>query len=96
MNNRDTQPPAAASEPQSGDGAPDAVASTADAAAPALDPARWIHRLRNELNTASMACAAAQAVLAGGAVVKAQENLERARGACARAAALLEQAPPRA
>ena len=68
-------------------------APAGQAAAP--DPARWIHRLRNELNTASMACAAAQAVLAGGAVAKAQENLERARGACARAAALLEQAPPR-
>ena len=34
------------------------------AAAPALDPARWIHRLRNELNTASMACAAANAAAA--------------------------------
>lgn len=71
------------------------TSAPAESAAAATDPARWLHRLRNELNTASMACAAAQAVLAGGAVAKAQENLERARGACARAAALLEQAPPR-
>ncbi|QQQ02770.1 hypothetical protein [Lysobacter enzymogenes] len=88
MNAHDPERP----DPQSGAQPP---APAEQAPAPALDPARWIHRLRNELNTASMACAAAQAVLAGGAVVKAQENLERARGACARAAALLEQAPPR-
>ncbi|WP_206412431.1 hypothetical protein, partial [Lysobacter enzymogenes] len=72
---------------------PPAGPSPAQSPAAATDPARWLHRLRNELNTANMACAAAEAVLAGGAVAKAQENLERARGACARAAALLEQAP---
>ena len=85
-----------AREPERPGQASTAAAPPADAAAATTDdPARWLHRLRNELNTASMACAAAQAVLAGGAVAKAQENLERARGACARAAALLEQAPPR-
>ncbi|MFD0323794.1 hypothetical protein [Lysobacter gummosus] len=57
------------------------------------EQARWLHRLRNELNAVSMACAAAQALLAGGAVDAAQENLQRARNACERGASLLDQAP---
>lgn len=70
--------------------APPATATTATTD----DPTRWLHRLRNELNTVGMACAAAQAVLAGGSAERAQENLQRALAACARAAALLERAPP--
>ncbi|MFK3648592.1 hypothetical protein ACI2IY_09125 [Lysobacter enzymogenes] len=69
----------------------DPVAPAADAD----DPTRWLHRLRNELNTVSMACAAAEAVLDAGSADKAQTNLRRAQAACARAAALLAQAPPR-
>lgn len=55
--------------------------------------ARWLHQLRNELNTVSMACAAADALLAGGAVELAADNMQRATKACARSAALLDEAP---
>ncbi|MGJ7900980.1 hypothetical protein [Lysobacter sp. 1R34A] len=59
------------------------------------DHARWLHRLRNELNTANMACAAAQALLANGAIELAQENLRRAANAGARMAKVLDEAPTR-
>jgi hypothetical protein len=58
-----------------------------------VDHAQWMHRLRNELNTATMACAAAKALLATGAVELAEENLQRVGKACARTAALLDEAP---
>lgn len=57
------------------------------------DYARWLHRLRNELNTANMACAAAQALLDNGAVELARENLRRAANACSRSAKVLDEAP---
>lgn len=84
--------PAQSGSAQSGSAPSAPAAATAPAASD--DPARWLHRLRNELNTVGMACAAAQAVLAGGSAERAQENLQRALAACARAAALLDRAPP--
>lgn len=74
--------------------APIGLAPIADELTPS-DYARWLHRLRNEINTAHMACAAAQVLLDNGAVELARENLRRAANACSRSAKVLDEAPTR-
>lgn len=62
-------------------------------ASPEADFARWLHRLRNEVNTATMAAAAAAGLLDAGADQAARDNLQRAREACKRCSALLGEPP---
>ena len=52
---------------------------------------RWMHELRNELNTAMMAAAAARQLLQTGATDDALENLRRTESACRRCAQLLHR-----
>lgn len=52
---------------------------------------RWMHELRNELNTAMMAAAAARHLLQGGETNEALENLRRTELACRRCAQLLHR-----
>lgn len=52
---------------------------------------RWMHELRNELNTAMMAAAAARQLLQRGATDDALENLRRTELACRRCAQLLHR-----
>ncbi|MEG3191015.1 MULTISPECIES: hypothetical protein [Novilysobacter] len=54
---------------------------------------QWVHRLRNEVNTATMAAAAARSLLDAGQVDQARVNLDRVEGACRRSAALLSAQP---
>lgn len=55
----------------------------------------WLHRLRNEVNSAQMAAAAALMLLDAGQQQSARENLDRAASACRRSAKLLSGRPPR-
>lgn len=55
--------------------------------------ARWLHMLRNELNTITMASAAASGLFDVGAGQPARENLQRAREACKRCSTLLADPP---
>ena len=52
---------------------------------------RWMHELRNELNTAMMAAAAARHLLQNGETNEALENLRRTELACRRCAQLLHR-----
>lgn len=54
-------------------------------------PARWMHELRNELNTAMMAAAAARRLLQDGKSEEALSNMRRAEAACYRCALLLRR-----
>lgn len=56
---------------------------------------RWMHELRNELNTAMMAAAAARRLLQDGEADEALANVRRTEAACFRCAQLLrrEQGP---
>lgn len=61
------------------------------------DPAEfasWMHRLRNEVNAAVMATAAARTLYDAGQPAQARLNLERAQGACQRCARMLSGSPP--
>lgn len=61
---------------------------------PQPEHARWRHRLRNELNTVTMANAAAVELLDHGASIeRVRENLMRAEAACRRCHALLQDSP---
>lgn len=65
---------------------------------PDPDPAefaRWLHRLRNEVNTVSMASAAASGLIEAGAAgdQAVRDNLRRVRDACRRCSALLAEPP---
>lgn len=53
---------------------------------------RWMHALRNELNTAMMAAAAARRLLQDGDAAEALENLRRVEAACERC---VQRLPPR-
>jgi C4-dicarboxylate-specific signal transduction histidine kinase len=57
----------------------------------AMSGGRWMHELRNELNTAVMAAAAARHLLQAGATNEALENLRRTELACRRCAQLLHR-----
>ncbi|GHA83678.1 hypothetical protein [Cognatilysobacter bugurensis] len=50
---------------------------------------RWMHGVRNELNTAMMAAAAARRLLQNGSDAEALENIRRTEAACQRCAQLL-------
>lgn len=52
---------------------------------------RWMHELRNELNTALMAAAAARRLLQTGDGAEALENIRRTEAACDRCARLLHR-----
>lgn len=65
---------------------------------PAPEPseyARWLHRLRNEVNTVTMASAAASGLVEAGAAddPAVRDNLRRVRDACRRCSALLAEPP---
>lgn len=57
------------------------------------DAARWLHSLRNEVNTANMACSAAYALLERGEHGRAAQNLQRALDAFTRSSRLLAEPP---
>jgi predicted trehalose synthase len=63
------------------------------AAANEAEFARWVHRLRNELNTVSMASAAAAGLYAAGDEPSARANLQRVQDACKRCSSLLAEPP---
>ncbi|MBW3549233.1 MAG: hypothetical protein KY442_00010 [Proteobacteria bacterium] len=63
--------------------------------APDAGFSQWVHRLRNEVNTATMAAAAARSLLEAGQPDQARVNIDRVEGACRRAAALLSAQPGR-
>lgn len=70
----------------------------AAASAPSAGPtefARWLHRLRNEVNTVTMASAAAHRLIEAGAGddPAVRDNLRRVRDACQRCSALLAEPP---
>lgn len=52
---------------------------------------RWMHDLRNELNTAMMSAAAARRLLQDGRTEEALVNLQRSESACYRCALLLSE-----
>lgn len=52
---------------------------------------RWMHELRNELNTAMMAAAAARRLLQDGEAEEALANVRRTEAACYRCAQLLRR-----
>ncbi|MDQ3223121.1 MAG: hypothetical protein M3Q75_06590 [Gemmatimonadota bacterium] len=54
---------------------------------------QWMHRLRNEVNTATMAVAAADVLLQVGEIDQARTNLQRAQQAGRRCAAMLADQP---
>jgi hypothetical protein len=54
---------------------------------------RWMHELRNELNTAMMAAAAARRLVQDGDAGEALENIRRTEAACYRCAQLLQRDP---
>lgn len=56
---------------------------------------QWLHQLRNEVNTATMAVAAAEALLQMGDAAQAQANLRRAQQAGRRCAMMLGKPPER-
>lgn len=56
---------------------------------PAGMDGRWTHELRNELNTAMMAAAAARRLLQDGESEEALANIRRTEAACYRCALLL-------
>ncbi|MBX9403158.1 hypothetical protein K4L06_17755 [Lysobacter sp. BMK333-48F3] len=65
---------------------------------PGPDPAEfahWLHRLRNEINTVTMASAAASGLVEAGAAddPAVRDNLRRVRDACRRCSALLAEPP---
>lgn len=68
------------------------TAGTAGDDEPALN-SRWMHGLRNELNTAMMSAAAARRLLQDGSDAEALENIRRTEAACLRCAQLLLRAP---
>ncbi|CAA9355372.1 MAG: hypothetical protein AVDCRST_MAG71-3023 [uncultured Lysobacter sp.] len=65
------------------------VLPPATGAMPAAMHGRWIHELRNELNTAMMAAAAARRLLQDGMTDEALANVRRTEAACYRCASLL-------
>ena len=76
----------------------DAAPEPAPGVRTAPDPteyARWLHRLRNEINTVTMASAAASGLVDAGAAddPAVRDNLRRVRDACQRCSALLAEPP---
>jgi C4-dicarboxylate-specific signal transduction histidine kinase len=57
----------------------------------AVSDGRWMHELRNELNTAMMAAAAARQLVQTGDTDEALKNLRRTEQACRRCAQLLHR-----
>ena len=55
---------------------------------------RWMHDLRNELNTAMMAAAAARRLLQAGDTAEALANVHRVEAACLRCGQLLRDSGP--
>ena len=53
---------------------------------------RWLHEVRNQLNTATMSAAAARRLLQLGDVEEALANLMRTESACGRCAELVRDA----
>lgn len=60
---------------------------------PAAADGRWLHDVRNELNTAMMAAAAARRLLQDGDHAEALANVQRTESACYRCAQLLRHEP---
>jgi hypothetical protein len=68
------------------------VASPSAVPVPASESSgRWMHDVRNELNTAMMSAAAARRLLQDGDRDEALENIQRTEAACYRCAQLLRR-----